>query len=155
MVERADPGRAGVKAGRIVGVVTGVLAVLTLLEIKGSFYAGLTMLFALFDVAFEGPVWVLFWGNALAAAVARYSFTYVVGSLIGVVYDWLDDPPWPALVGLVLVVGVADGLLGALDARNLAIGGGYVLAWLLYVPAFLYYYDPDAGDIQTEPRRLS
>lgn len=153
MVERNDPARAGVKAGRVVGLLTAVLAVVSLVEIQGSYYEGMTAILGVFGV--DGlSVSVLFWGNALLTAAARYTLGYVVGSLLGVVYDWLERASLPVVIGAVLLIGVGDGGLAALDTRSLLIGGGYLLAWLCYVPAFLWLFDPDAGDDRASPRRL-
>jgi len=152
-VERSDPGRAGVKAGRLVGVLTAAITVASLVRTRGSFYGGMTLL-----VEFSGldpvlPVSVLFWGTALFAAVARYGIGYVVGSLVGVLYDFLDRPPWPVLAAVVFAIGFCDGALAVLDTRSVAVGSAYVLAWLCYVPAFLLIVDDDTNG-PTGPRRL-
>lgn len=153
MVERNDPARAGVKAGRVVGVLTAALAVVSLLEAQGSFYEGMTILLGLFGIDWL-PVSVLFWWKALLTMIVRYIIGYVVGGLLGVLYDWLDHPPLPVLIGSVLLIGVVDGSLAAVDTRSLLIGGAYLLAWLCYAPAFLWLYDPDAVDGRSRPRRL-
>ncbi|MFQ3293362.1 MAG: XapX domain-containing protein [Halobacteriales archaeon] len=153
MVERSDPGRAGVKAGRIVGLLTAALAVVSLLQVQDSFYEGVTLLLDTFGMD-SGP-WlaVVFWGNVLFAAMARYAIGYVVGSLVGVLYDWLDRPSLPVLVGVVFVVGIVDGVLALLDTLSVAIGGAYVFAWLCYVPAFVWLFDDD-GERRSGPVRL-
>ncbi len=153
MAERTDPAHTGVIAGRVVGILTAALVVVTLLRVEESFYQFFTVLLDAFGVGSDLSVRVLFWGNVVLSAVGRYGVTYVVGSLLGVVYDWLDDPPIPVLVGLVLVVGVADGAVGALDARSPVLGAAYVLAWLCYVPVFVHRYDFEA-EAQSGPRRL-
>lgn len=154
MVERNDPGRAGVKAGRLVGLLTAILAVASLFRSRESFYEGWTVLFELLGLDPGHLVVAIFAGNVVVAAAARYAIGYVVGSLVGVCYDWLDRPPLPVLVGIVLVVGVVDGFLAAADTQSPAIGAAYVVAWLCYVPAFRRLYDPDAGRTGTEPLRL-
>jgi len=153
MVERSDPGRAGVKAGRVVGLLTAVLSVASLLSVQDSFYEGVTLLLGSFGVEPGTWVAVVFWGNALFAASARYAIGYVVGSLVGVLYDWLDRPSLPVLVAVVFVVGVADGVLAFLDTLSVPIAGAYVLAWLCYVPAFVRLFD-DEGERRPGPRRL-
>jgi len=154
MVTRVDPARTGVTAGRVVGVLTAGLAVATLLDARGTFREATTLLLGAVGIEPGLSVTALFWGNVALAVVARYAFCYVVGSLIGVVYDWLDDPSLAALVGLALVVGVVDGVFAALDARSALVGGAYLLAWLCYVPVFVWLFDPDAGDARSGPRRL-
>ena len=150
MVERVDPARTGVYAGRVVGVLTAGLAVVSLLRVEDSFYASVAL--ALGDVGVPRPA--LFWGNAVVAAVSRYAVGYVVGSLIGVLYDWLDRPSAPALVVVVLLVGTVDGALATLDTRSVLIGAAHVLAWLMYVPVFVWLFDEDAVDDPPGPRRL-
>jgi len=154
MEGRTDPARTGVKAGRVVGLLTAGLAAVSLLRVRGSFYGGTTSFLELFGAESWVPVSALFWGNLVFAAVARYSVGYVVGSLIGVLYDWLDRPPLPVLVVIAGIVGLGDGLLAALDTRSIVIGSAYVLAWLCYVPVFAWLFDDDAGDVRTGPRRL-
>jgi hypothetical protein len=154
MPERTDPAHTGVVAGRVVGVLTAALVVVTLLRVEESLYQIFTLLLDEFGLGSDLSVTALFWGNVVLSAAGRYGFTYVVGSLLGVVYDWLDDPPIPVLVGMVVVVGVVDGAFGALDARSPLIGAAYVLAWLCYVPVFVRLYDFDA-EAQSGPRRLN
>lgn len=96
----------------------------------------------------------LFWGNALLAASARYALGYVVGSLIGVVYDWFNRPSVAVLSGIVLVVGLGDGLLATIDTQSLIMGSAYTLAWLCYVPLFVWLFDDDDGATQVSTRRL-
>lgn len=152
MVERADPARTGVKAGRVVGVLTAGLAVVSLLSVRGTYYAQLAVLL---DAAGAGgvPVAWLFWGNAALSAAARYAVCYVVGSLVGVAYDWLDRPSLAVLAVLVGVVGAVDGSLAALDTRSAAIGAGYLLAWLCYVPVFAWLFED--GEARAGPQRLA
>ena len=153
-IERNDPGRAGVKAGRIVGLLTAALAVVSLLRVQGSYYEGMTTMLGLFGIEAGLSVSALFWGNVVLAVIARYGIGYVVGSLVGILYDWLDHPSVPVLVGVILVVGVVDGVLAGIDTRSVVIGSAYVLAWLCYVPAFVWLFDEDAGDARSGPQRL-
>ena len=153
MVERSDPGRAGVKAGRIVGLLTALLAVASLLRVQDSFYEGMALILGAFGVDSGAWLAVVFWGNVLFAASARYVVGYVVGSLVGVLYDWLECPSLSVLVVIVFVVGVVDGVLAFLDTLSVPIAGAYVLAWLCYVPAFLWLFD-DEGEPEPGPRRL-
>lgn len=152
MVERVDPARTGVRAGRIVGVLTAALAVASLAGARETYYDALAPLIAaLLESAGVGgvgtgaPLAALFWSNVVLAAAARYAVCYVVGSLVGVVYDWLDRPSLWLLTGLAAAVGVADGALAVLDTRSVAVGAGYVAAWLCYVPAFAWLADDEAG----------
>ncbi|MEF8813786.1 MAG: hypothetical protein V5A55_08210 [Halovenus sp.] len=151
MSEPNDPGRAGVKAGRVVGILTATLAVLTVWQGWSAFSEGLTVVFGLEPAL---PTTALFWGNAALVAVARYTFCYVVGSLVGMLYGWLDQPPLPVLIGVVLVVGAADGILAGIDTQSVLVGLAYVVAWLWYVPVFVWLFDPGAGDSRSGPRRL-
>lgn len=154
MVKRTDPGRTGVKAGRVVGLLTATLAVISLLRVQGSYYENLATVFTLLGIEAQFSVAVLFWGNALLTASARYVLGYVVGSLIGVLYDWLDRPSLLILIGIILVVGLVDGLLAAIDTRSVGIGCAYVIAWLCYIPVFVWLFDDDAGNAHESPLRL-
>jgi hypothetical protein len=152
MVERADPGRAGVVAGRLVGAITGVIAAASLIRGQSAFYASLGEVFELLGAG-GLPVSVLFWANVGLAVLARYSIVYAVGSLVGILYDWLDRPAWPAVVVIVLWIGLFDAGLAFLDTFSTLIAGGYVLAWLCFVPAFAWFVDDDA-ETRSGPRRL-
>lgn len=154
MVTRNDPARAGVKAGRVVGLLTALLAVVSLLEAQRSFYEGMATLLGLFGVDAGLSISALFWWNVVFAAAARYTIGYVVGSLIGVLYDWLDQPGLSILIGVVALIGVVDGSMAVVDTRSVLIGGAYVLAWLCYVPVFVWLFDATAGDDRSSPRRL-
>lgn len=140
-------------AGRLVGALTAALTVVSLVHGQGSFYEGVTILLELFGEESLVPVSVLFWGNALFAGIARYGIGYVVGSLLGVLYDWLDRPPWPAVAIVVLLIGFFDAGLVFLDTFSVPIAGAYVLAWLCFVPAFVRLVDDDA-ETRSGPRRL-
>mgnify|MGYP000563184205 CR=1 FL=1 len=144
MVDRTDPGRTGVKAGRLVGIATGGLAVLSLFRVEDTVYALFGVLLDAVGLA-ALPVAVVFWANAALAAAGRYSFTVVVASLVGVGYDSLGRPHVAVLLPLVLAVGLADAAFAWLDTRSLAIAGLYVLAWLSYVPAFALFHEEGSG----------
>jgi hypothetical protein len=152
MVERSDPGRAGVVAGRLVGVVTGAIAAASLIRDQSVFYESLGQVFELVGVG-GLPVSVLFWANVGVAFVARYGIAYVVGSLVGVLYDWLDRPSWPAVAVIVLWIGFFDAGLALVDTRSPVTAGAYVLAWLCFVPAFAWLVEDDA-ESRSGPRRL-
>lgn len=147
-IQRVDPARTGVTAGRVVGILTAALAVASLLWLPDTVYGETTRLLESVGVGFTGPA--LFWGTVATAAVSRYAFCYVVGSLIGVVYDWLERPSLLVLVGIVTVVGAADGLAALLDTGRPLVGAAYVLAWLCYVPVFAWLFD-DSEDGQSGP----
>ncbi len=155
MVERNDPARTGVKVGRVVGILTAGLAVARLLSVQAEYFRGFSLFLELLGVEPGLSVTVLFWGNALVIAGARYGLSYVLGSLIGVVYDWINRESVFVVLALALVVGVADGVYSGLEARSVLFGVGYLLAWLCYVPLFQWLYDPDAGDDRATPVRLS
>ncbi|MDF9748236.1 hypothetical protein [Natrinema salsiterrestre] len=154
MVERTDPARTGVKAGRVVGLLTAVFAVISLIRVQGSYYENVATVFTLLGIESQFSVTVLFWGNVLLTASARYVIGYVVGSLIGVLYDWLDRPSLLILIGIVFVVGAVDGLLAAIDTRSIGIGCAYAIAWLCYVPVFAWLFEDDAGTVEKGPLRL-
>lgn len=153
MVDRYDPARTGVKAGRVVGVLTAGIAVVSLVRIQDSFYEVLAALLGVVGIESGLSVTVLFWGNVVLAAGGRFALGYVVGSLVGVVYDWLDEPPLAVLVVLVLAVGLVDGSLAALDTQSGPIGAAYLFAWLCFVPAFVWLLG-DADEYPSGPRRL-
>jgi hypothetical protein len=162
MGERADPARAGVVAGRVVGVLTALLVVVTVLSREETFYAFTEAVLGAFGQDSNLAVTALFWVNVVTAAAGRFGFSYVVGSLVGVVYDWVDRGlSWPGpasalvLVVVVLAVGAVDGAIAGVDARSVAIGGGYVLAWLCYLPVFLWARaNSDTTERSDGPRRL-
>jgi hypothetical protein len=154
MPDRVDPGRTGVVVGRVVGVLTALVAVASLLDGRETFYELAPVLLAAVGVESGVGVTALFWGNVLVTATARYALCYVTGSLVGVVYDWLDRPGVPMLVAIVLAVGGVDGALATLDTGSALIGAGYVLAWLSYVPVFVWLFDPEAEHVRTAPTRL-
>lgn len=153
MVERVDPARTGVHAGRVVGVLTAALAAVSLLSVQDTYYRTFTPLMRVVGLDAWIPVWTVFWG-LIIAVVARYSATYIVGSLVGVVYDWMNRPPLVVLVAIVAVVGFVDAFVALLDSRSTVIGAGYVVAWLVYVPVFVRLFDEDAGDDSPGARRL-
>lgn len=154
MVERVDPARTGVHAGRVVGVLTAGLAAVSLFAVQETYYQSFEPLMQVFGLDTWIPLWTVFWGNLLIAVVARYSVTYIVGSLIGVVYDWMDRPPLVVLIAIVGIVGFVDAFFAMLDTRSTVIGTGYVVAWLVYVPVFVWLFDEDAGDDEPGARRL-
>jgi hypothetical protein len=145
MTERADPSRAGFRAGRLVGVVTAVLVVVSLLRVQESFVGRLESIARFTGFGLDGPISVYFYLYVAGAALGRYALSYVLGALIGVVYDWLDRPSVVVLAGLTLLVGVADGVVAVVDTRDTLVGVAYVLAWLLYIPLFLRYVDDEAS----------
>ncbi|MFB6227240.1 MAG: hypothetical protein ABEH88_01430 [Halobacteriales archaeon] len=152
MVERSDPGRAGVIAGRLVGVITGGIAAASLIREQSVFYESLGRVFELVGVG-GLPVSVLFWANVGLAFFARYGISYVVGSLVGVLYDWLDRPSWPVVAVIALWIGLFDAGLAFLDTFSPLTAGGYVFAWLCFVPVFAWFVDDDA-ETRSGPRRL-
>jgi len=146
MVERVDPARTGVKAGRVVGLLTALLVVASLFRVQSGFIGRLESMVQLIGLDPGPSVSVYFYLYVGGAALGRYALCYIVGSLVGVVYDWLDSPSVVVLAGLALVVGLVDGVVAAVDTRSTAIGLAYVLAWLCYVPAFVWLHDDEAAD---------
>ncbi|QGN06371.1 hypothetical protein Hrd1104_03040 [Halorhabdus sp. CBA1104] len=138
MVERTDPGSVGVVAGRFVGALTVVLTVAVMLTHEEGFYRAVRIVLAGLESDFDVPVWVLFWGNVALVAAGRYAFCYVLGSLLGVAYDWLDRPGIALLAIVVALLGTIDGIYGGFGAQSVLVGGGYLLAWLAYVPVFAW-----------------
>ena len=145
MAERADPARAGFRAGRLVGVLTAVLVVVSLLRVQGQFVGRLESVVRFTGLDPGASVSVYFYLYVAGAALGRYALSYVVGALIGVVYDWLDRPSIAVVAGLALLVGVTDGVIAVVDTRNTLLGVAYVLTWLLYIPLFLRYVDDEAS----------
>lgn len=154
MVEHTDPGSVGVVAGRVVGALTVVLTAAVMLTHGEAFYRSVRLLLAGLESDFDVPVEWLFWGNVALVAAGRYAFCYVLGSLIGVGYDWLDRPGIAFLVIGVLLIGAVDGVYGGLGARNALVGAGYLLAWLAYVPVFAWLLEEgepaDSGPVRLE-----
>ncbi|WP_136686529.1 hypothetical protein [Halorhabdus amylolytica] len=153
MVERTDPGSVGVVAGRVVGALTVVLTVVGMLTQQEGFYRAVRLLLAGLESDFDVPVWVLFWGNIALVATARYAFCYVLGSLLGVAYDWLDRPGIAFLAVVVVLIGVVDAIYGGLGARSVLVGVGYLLAWVAYVPVFAWLLE-DGEPMDSGPVRL-
>ena len=153
MVERTDAGSVGVVAGRVVGALTVVLTVVVLLTHQEGFYRAVRLLLAGLESDLDVPVWVLFWGNVALVAAGRYAFCYVLGSLIGIGYEWLGRPGIGVLVVVVTLIGAVDGLYGGFGARSVFVGVGYLLAWLAYVPVFVWLIDED-GPVDSGPVRL-
>jgi hypothetical protein len=153
MVDRHDPARTGVKAGRVVGLLTALLVVASLFSVQDAFLGGLESVVGLVGIDPGSAIDAYFYLYVALAALARYAISYVVGSLVGVVYDWLDHPPVSVLIGIVLVVGVVDGVGAVLETRTTAVGVAYVLAWLCYVPVFVWLLDEEQTD-QQGPLRL-
>lgn len=154
MDERTDPGRTGVKAGRVVGLLTAALLVASLFRVQGEFVGRIESLVALLPFDPGPSVSVYFYFYVISAAVARYGICYLVGSLIGVVYDRLDRPSVAVVAGLALAVGLVDGVAAGIDTRSTVTAVGYVLSWLVFVPAFLYFAGDEDNGYHDEPRRF-
>lgn len=151
MVEQHDPAHAGVKAGRVVGLLTALLVVISLFRVQESFVGRLVSLIELTGIDPGPSVTVYFYLYVGGAVLGRYALCYIVGSLIGVVYDWLDRPSVVVLAAIVLAVGLVDGVIAAIDTHSSLTGIAYVLAWLCYVPAFVWLFDdekPDRGPVR-------
>jgi hypothetical protein len=152
MVDRADPAKPGFKSGRLVGVLTAALVVLSLLRVQEGFVGRLESVVRLVGIEPRGTVSVYFYLYIASAAVGRYVLSYTIGALIGVAYDWLDRPSVAVLAGMALLVGLADGIVAAVDTRSILIGVAYVVVWLLYVPLFLRYVDEETSHADSPVR---
>lgn len=168
MVTRRDPAQTGVYAGRVVGLATGGLAMLAVLDRRGS-YVRLVELLVGTPSTPAGPLAVLratlgldpttvatvwLWTTALAVVAARYGICYVVGSLVGVVYDRLDDASLGVVALLVVPVAALDATQVALDTGNRWLAVGHVLAWAAFVPVFGWLERRATGDDRDGPVRL-
>jgi hypothetical protein len=153
MSTQSDPARAGVKAGRVVGLLTAILVVVSLLRVEESFVGRLVTLVELFGIDPRGSVQLYFIIYVIGAAAGRYALCYIVGSLIGVVYDWLEQPSVAVLAAMVLAVGLVDGIGAAIDTRSPLIGAGYVLAWCCYLPAFTRLGGDEPSE-ESKPKRF-
>jgi len=151
MRERHDPAHAGVAAGRVVGLATAALAVGRLLVAQEATVEQFDAIVRALGIGVDGLGRGYFYLSVAGVGVTRYALAYVVGSLIGVAYGWLGAST-AALVGLVVVVGLLDGAIAALDARSVWIGAAYLLAWLSYLPVFARLHD-EAPD-RERPRRI-
>ncbi|MFC7071679.1 hypothetical protein ACFQJ7_09540 [Halovenus rubra] len=146
MVEQHDPAHAGVKAGRVVGLLTALLVVVSLFSVQDSFVGRLESVVQLTGIDPGPSISAYFYLYVGSAALWRYAVGYIAGSLVGVVYDWLDTPSVAVLVGIVLLIGLVDGCIATVDTRSMLIGIGYVLAWLCYVPVFVWLFEKDETD---------
>lgn len=141
MVEQHDPAHAGVKAGRVVGVLTAMLVVVSLFSVQHSFVGRLESVVELTGIDPGPSISVYFYLYVGSAALGRYALGYIAGSLIGVVYDWLDTSSVTVLVVIALLFGLVDGAVATFDTRSALTGLGYVLAWLCYVPVFVWLFE--------------
>ncbi|ERH11376.1 MAG: hypothetical protein J07HB67_00383 [halophilic archaeon J07HB67] len=148
MVERRDPARTGVVAGRGVGVVTALVSVAVVFLGDGGPYAATAR--ALEAAGVGEAVTAVVAVDALTTAVVRYGACYVVGSLLGVVYGWLDRHREVVLGGAASVVGVVD---AAVSLRSPVLAVVCLLAWVGFVPVFLRL-TPDAEPDREGPLRL-
>jgi len=142
MVERGDPGRAGVKAGRVVGLLTAGLAVASMLLVQDTYYRNVSLVLEL--VGLGVPLGAVFWVHAGLVATARYALAYVTGSLVAIAWDAAGRPSLVLVAIAVGGIGAVDGTLAALDTGRPALWLAYVLAWLAFVPAFARLHDPEA-----------
>ena len=151
LIERTTrPGSAGVVAGRVVGALTVVLTVAILLTRQEGFYRAMRALIAGFESDLDLPVWVLFWAEIVFVALGRYAFCYVLGSLLGIGYDAVDRPGWAFLAVAVVLIGFVDGAYAALSAGSLLVGAGFLGAWLVFVPVFVWSFEE--GEDESGPR---
>ena len=153
MSDPDDPARTGVYAGRVVGVLTAIIAVASLLSVRGAFVGRLRTVVDLVGIDPRGSISAYFWLYVAGVAVGRYGLCYVVGSLIGVLYDAFENPSVLVVAGAALTVGVVDGAVAYVDTRSILIATAYVLAWLCFVPAFYHFLGTTESE-WGETRRL-
>lgn len=153
MRERVDPARTGFKAGRVVGLLTAILVAVSLLRVQDSFVGRLESVVQLVGIDPGPSISAYFYLYLGGAVLGRYVLCYIVGSLIGVAYDWFDNPSILVLSGMVLAVGLVDGFVAAFDTRSTLTGLGYVLAWLSFVPVF-YWLRDDVELTRRGPRHV-
>ncbi|MEZ3117548.1 hypothetical protein RYH80_16655 [Halobaculum sp. MBLA0147] len=168
MVTRRDPARTGVYAGRVVGLATGGLAVLAVLDRRGSYVRLVELLLGTPSTP-AGPlaalraslgldpttvVTVWLWTTALAVVAARYGICYVVGSLVGVVYDRLDGGSVRVVALLVAPIAALDATQVALDTGSRWLAVGHVLVWAAFVPVFGWLERRTTGEDRDGPVRL-
>ncbi|WP_256391282.1 CPBP family intramembrane glutamic endopeptidase [Natronoarchaeum rubrum] len=133
-----DPAGAGVVAGSAVGVATGAFVLVTLVlgraeviaDFRTAMPAGRT------DLSPE----IVFWITAIVGPAFRLAIGTIVGSLVGVVYDWLDSPGALVLFGIVAIVGALDTVTTNVPASQSATVAVVLGSWIIYVPLFLYIH---------------
>ena len=139
MSDPADPARTGVVAGRVVGVLTASIVVLSLLNVQNESVGQIRTAVELVGIDIGGSVTTYFWLYVVVAAIGRYALCYIVGSLIGVAYDALEEPSVSVVALGILAIGLVDGFAAYVYTSNTILAGAYSLAWLCYVPAFYHY----------------
>jgi len=138
---RQDPARAGTRAGRAVGLLTAGVVVVSLLDSREHLAWPLEAAAGFAGLGLPGPLGLSLGLSIVGAALGRYALCYVVGSLLGVVYDQLGRPSLAVVAVLALLVGVAD---AALTAGSVVTGLAILLAWLCFVPLFARAVDDGA-----------
>ena len=138
---RQDPARAGTRAGRVIGLLTAGVVVVSLLDSRGRLAWQVETAAGLVGLGLPGPLWPYVGLSIASAAFGRYALCYVVGSLLGVVYDQLGRPSLAVVAVLALLVGVTDAVL---TARRVVTGLAVLLAWLCFVPLFARAVDDEA-----------
>ncbi|MEZ3145714.1 hypothetical protein [Halobaculum sp. MBLA0143] len=148
-MERADPAQTGVRVGRSVGVATGVATVSVAAFGAGSPYHGGELLVQVTGIDARVATAIVV-GDAVVAAVVRYTVCYAVGSLLGAYYGWVSNRAPLALGLAATAVGAVDALL-SITRPTLAVV--FFAAWLGFVPVFLRRApaEPTTGD---DPVRL-
>lgn len=139
--DRQDPARAGTRAGRAVGLLTAGVVVVSLLDSREHLAWQLETAAGLAGLSLPGPLGLYLGLSIASVALGRYALCYVVGSLLGVVYDQLGRPSLAVVAVLALLVGVAD---AALTAGSVVTALAVLLAWLCFVPLFARTVDDEA-----------
>lgn len=141
-MERDDPAGPGALAGAVAGTLTGGYATAVLVSFQEETTAALEAELAAVG-ADPGSVTLLFWVSVMTALAFVVGLGLVVGSLLGVAYDWLGRPGVPVLAGFCLAVGLVAGFAMALPVPRTASAAVVAACWVSYVPVFTRLYEPE------------
>lgn len=136
-----DPGQTGVIAGRVVGLLTALLVVGSLLSAPDESVSWVETVVHGVSVNLPGSATLYFYAYIVLAAIGQYVFSYVTGSLVGVLYSWLERKPIVIVTVVILFIGFINGFALRFDAQTTPIGIAYILAWCCFIPVFYYYIE--------------
>lgn len=148
-----DPGQTGVIAGRVVGLLTALLVVGSLLFAPDESVSWVDTVVRTFSVNLPGSATLYFHAYIILAAVGQYVFSYVTGSLVGVLYSWLERKSIVIITAVILFIGFINGFALRFDAQITTVGIAYILAWCCFIPVFYYYLETTESQ-WGETRRL-